>query len=254
LVLAQAKRDSEAERDQFEQDALRDFDADPFGKMDRDEIYAASSSDGVFGSGYSEITFGYFNSLRRAVRGTARSAAEGIAARGAARAARPRPGRGTTLTLLAALGAGKSLKHHLQAMRDQTRVRIHVYEIKAATPPAIGSQDTADVQARLVQGLKAIVVLPLPRLPPPPLHYPVRPAHAAPTAEATALDMQHTGRISEAITQLMHLAPAGSFKADAARSKNPRRSALARAPPPPVPRARSATHERGHSRPRRDRV
>jgi hypothetical protein len=144
---------------------------------------------------------------------------------------------GTSLAGLAALGAGKSLKDHLQAMRDQIRVRIHVYEIKAAALPAIGSQDTVDEQARLAEGLKAIVVLPLPRLPPPPLPYPVRPAHPAPTAEATVLDMHHMGRVSDAITQLMHLTSEGSFKA--ARSKVPRRSARAPAAPS-VPRARSA--------------
>jgi hypothetical protein len=95
--------------------------------------------------------------------------------------------------LLAALGAGKYLKCHLQAIRDQIPVRIHVYEIKAAALPAIGSRDAVDEQARLVQGFKVIVVLPLPRLPPPPLPYPVHPAHPAPTAEAATLDMQYTG-------------------------------------------------------------
>ena len=45
---------------------------------------------------------------------------------------------------LAALGPGKSLKDHSQAMRDHIRVRIHVYNIKAAALPAIGSQDAAD--------------------------------------------------------------------------------------------------------------
>jgi hypothetical protein len=144
---------------------------------------------------------------------------------------------GTSLAWLAALGAGKSLKGHLQALREQIRVRIHVYEIKAVALPAIGSQDTVVEQTRLVEGLKAIVVLPLPRLPPPPLPYPSRPAHPAPTAEATALDMQRMGRTSDAITQLMHLTSAGSFKA--ARSKVPRRSARAPAAPS-VPRARSA--------------
>ena len=144
---------------------------------------------------------------------------------------------GTSLAGLAALGAGKTLKDHLQAMRDQIRVRIHVYEIKAAALPAIGSQDTVGEQTRLVEELKAVVVLPLPPLPPPPLPYPVRPAHPAPTAEATALDMQHMCRISDAITQLMHLTSEGSFKA--ARSKVPRRSARAPAAPS-VPRARSA--------------
>ena len=122
-------------------------------------------------------------------------------------------------------------------MRDQIRVRIHVYEIKAAALPAIGSQDTVGEQTRLVEELKAVVVLPLPPLPPPPLPYPVRPAHPAPTAEATALDMQHMCRISDAITQLMHLTSEGSFKA--ARSKVPRRSARAPAAPS-VPRAHSA--------------
>jgi hypothetical protein len=74
---------------------------------------------------------------------------------------------GTTLAWLAAPGAGNVLKGHLQAMRDQFRSRIHVCEIKAAALPAIGSQGTADEQMRLAEGLNAIVVLPLPRLPPP---------------------------------------------------------------------------------------
>ena len=72
LVLAQAKRDSEAKHAQFEQDTLRDFDAGPFGKIDRDELYAASSSfvggsgGDVFCSEHSETIFGYFNSLPEA--------------------------------------------------------------------------------------------------------------------------------------------------------------------------------------------
>jgi hypothetical protein len=144
----------------------------------------------------------------------------------------------TSLAGLAALGAGKSVKDHLQAMRDQIRVRVHVYEIKAATLPAIGDRDSTEELERLVEALKAIVVLPLPRLPPPPLPYPVRPTHPAPTAEATALDVQHMVMISDAITQLMRLTSAGSFKA--VRSKVPRRRS-ARAPvAPKAPRARSA--------------
>jgi hypothetical protein len=77
----------------------------------------------------------------------------------------------STLVWLAALGAGNSLKDHLQTIRDRIRVHIHVYEIKAAELPAIGSQDTVDEQTRLSEKLKAIVMFPLPRLPPPPLPY-----------------------------------------------------------------------------------
>jgi hypothetical protein len=83
---------------------------------------------------------------------------------------------GTTLAWRAALGAGKSLKGHLQAMCDQTCARIHVYEIKAAALPKICSQDTVDEQMRLVKGRKAVVVLPLPRLPPPPVSLPRSPS------------------------------------------------------------------------------
>ena len=118
-------------------------------------------------------------------------------------------------------------------------MRVHVYEIKAATLPAIGGQDTVEEQTRVAEELEAIVVLPLPRLPPPPLPYYVRPTHPAPTAEATALDVQRMAMISDAITQLMHLMSAGSF--NAVRSKVPRRRS-ARAPAAPsAPRARSAT-------------
>jgi hypothetical protein len=52
------------------------------------------------------------------------------------------------------------------------------------------------------------------------------PKYPAPTAEATALGVQHTERISDATTQLMYLTSVGSFKA--ARSKDPGRSARAR--------------------------
>jgi hypothetical protein len=78
---------------------------------------------------------------------------------------------------LAALGVGKSLKDHPQTLRDQTRVHIRACEIKAAALPAIGSQDTADEQTRLLEGLKAIVALPLPRSPPHPPPYVTRQAH-----------------------------------------------------------------------------
>jgi hypothetical protein len=73
-VLARAKRKSEAECAQFEQGAFRGSYADPNGKMDRDEFYAALSGfmggggggEGVFGSGDSDGVFGYFNSLPEA--------------------------------------------------------------------------------------------------------------------------------------------------------------------------------------------
>jgi hypothetical protein len=94
---------------------------------------------------------------------------------------------GTTLTWLAALGARKSLKDNPQAVRDQINARTHVCEIKAAVLPAMGSQQTANEWIRLGEGIKAIAVLLLPRLTSPPISYPVRPAHSAPTAEATAL-------------------------------------------------------------------
>jgi hypothetical protein len=57
---------------------------------------------------------------------------------------------GTTLAWLAVLGAGNFLKDHLQAMRDEIRVRIHMFEIKAAALPAIDSQRTVNEQTRLV--------------------------------------------------------------------------------------------------------
>jgi hypothetical protein len=44
---------------------------------------------------------------------------------------------------------------------------MHVHEIKVAALLAIGSHQTVDKQARLAERPKAIVVLPLPRLPPP---------------------------------------------------------------------------------------
>ena len=66
-------------------------------------------------------------------------------------------------------------------MRDQIRVRLHVYKVKAADLPNIGSDNPEVAMARLMAELRAVVARALPRDPPPPVPYPSRSAHPAPT-------------------------------------------------------------------------
>ena len=69
------------------------------------------------------------------------------------------------------------IKACAEALRDQIRVRLHVYKAKAADLPNIGS-DNPEVA---VAELRAVVARALLRDPPPPVPYPTRSAHQAPT-------------------------------------------------------------------------
>ena len=114
---------------------------------------------------------------------------------------------------------GPPLWHHcekLLALRNQMRLRVHVYEIKAPSLPKIGSGDTVEE-----------AVLPLPPLPPPPLPHPVRPAHPAPTSEAVQFDLEHMRMTSDMAKELVVLVSEGRFEA-----RRPVRVDKAKAPRP----------------------
>ena len=101
-----------------------------------------------------------------------------------------------SLVALAALRAqhGTDLKACAEALRDQIRVRVHVFKIKAADIPNTGSDSSEAAVQRLVIELRAVVVGALPRSPPPPVPYPTRAVHRAPTAEAAAFHIKHLRR------------------------------------------------------------
>ena len=117
-------------------------------------------------------------------------------------------------------GKHESDKALAEALRDQIRVRQHVYGMKQKDLPAIGSGSGELAVTRLMSELAVVVSEPLPRKPPPPLPYPVRAAHPAPTQTAVALDIEHIHKIAESITELLRLTKEGVFVA--LRSSAPR--------------------------------
>ena len=142
-----------------------------------------------------------------------------------------------SLVALAALRAqhGTDLKACAEALRDQIRVRVHVYKIKAAGLPNIGSDSSEAAVQRLVIELRAVVVGALPRSPPPPVPYPTRAVHRAPTAEAAAFHMKHLAAISAALVEVVTVTVDGAFKAPR------RRAALATAATPRAQAPREPT-------------
>jgi hypothetical protein len=121
------------------------------------------------------------------------------------------------------------------ALRDQIRVRLHVYGMKQKDLPLIGGGSAELAVARLMSELAGVVSQPLPRKPPPPLPYPVRAAHPAPTQAAVALDIEHIHKIAESINELLRLTKEGVFVA--LRSAVPRTRAVKA---PGVPAARQS--------------
>ena len=142
----------------------------------------------------------------------------------------------TTLDALAILATGDA-KKCAEALRDQIRLRLHVYFVPKSELPLIGDGDGAGEVERLASSLQAVVATPLLKKPPPPIPYPVRPAHPAPTSGAVALDIEHVHKISAAIAELMSMTAGGVIKAT--RSSAPRRRAAPAAARPPS-RKRSA--------------
>ena len=88
---------------------------------------------------------------------------------------------------------------------------------------------------RLVIGLRASVVYALPRSPPPPVPYPTRAVHRAPTAGAAAFHMKYLAAISAALVKIVAVMADGAFKAPR------RRAALAAAATPRAQAPREPT-------------
>ena len=114
----------------------------------------------------------------------------------------------------------------------QIRLRLHVYYVPKCELPLNGDGDGAGEVERLASLTQAAVATPLPKKPPPPVLYPVRPAYPAPTSGAAALDIGHVKKICAAITGMM------SMTARGVRTSAPRRRAVPAAASPPLPQAK----------------
>ena len=105
----------------------------------------------------------------------------------------------TTVETIGALNTpSTSVNEHLKVLRDQIRVRRHVFGLKPKDLPLIGDDTGDGAVTCLEDALRMEVVKPLPAKPAPPPPYPVRPRHAAPTALAISLDQQHLVAVSAA--------------------------------------------------------
>jgi len=147
-----------------------------------------------------------------------------------------------------------SPKDLAEALRQQTRLRIHVYDMKRALLPTIGVKPGASCQdeaTRLLGFYKTHVetALLVPQKPPKPTPFPVRDPVAAPSALATELDRAHVVAISAAWKELAQVLHEGVFRApkEKAPKKAPtqKRAKTAatgapRAPRPPRKREASA--------------
>ena len=123
-----------------------------------------------------------------------------------------------------------------EALRDQIRVRLHVYKVKASDLPGIGSDSPEVAVARLMDELRPVVVSgALPRNPPQPVPYPDRAPHPAPTAAAAVFQMAHLAAISAALVDMVELMAEG-YVFNAPR----RRAAAARASTAKAPKALKA--------------
>ena len=139
-----------------------------------------------------------------------------------------------------------------EALRQQIRVRLHLYGIKAPALPYIGAKPGAseeDEAARLRTAFAGLVQSALPARPGAPAPYPVRGAAAAPSALAVQLDVDHMREISNTWKKLVPLLnDNGAFKAPRASSAKPR-AKRARGPvaqkPPKAPKALKAARAVG---------
>jgi len=142
---------------------------------------------------------------------------------------------------------GDDLKACVEALRDQIRVRLHVYKVKAADLPNIGSDTPELAVARLMVELRGVVARALPREPPPPVPYPARAAHSAPTRAAVAFHMKHLVAISAALVALVEITAEGAFTAPRSRAVVPKAQATPRAV---APKTKAKAKDKGPKRPR----
>lgn len=127
-----------------------------------------------------------------------------------------------------------SPKELAEALRQQTRLRIHVFGMKRAELPLIGTKPGATDQEeakRLLDFYTNSVKSALPPKPPAPSPFPVRAAVAAPSALAVELDRDHFVAVSAAWKELLLLLEKGIFNA-------PKKK-----PPPGPPRPNRARAE-----------
>ena len=93
-----------------------------------------------------------------------------------------------------------------KALRQQIRVRLHVYGIAAYELPYIGAKPGASEEheaERLRSAFAGLVLFPLPARPGAPAPYSVRGAAEAPSALAVQLDVDHMREISNAWKELV---------------------------------------------------
>ena len=140
-----------------------------------------------------------------------------------------------------------------EALRQQIRMRIHVYGIKAAVLPNIGAKPGAteeDEAARLRTAFAGLVKSALPAKPNAPKPFPVRDAAVAPSALAVQLDISHMREISNAWKELVPLlnencgfkAPrVSTAKPCVKRARGPAAPTALKAPKAPKPRTPSAS-------------
>ena len=105
-------------------------------------------------------------------------------------------------------------------MKDQIRVRIHVYRMKAADMPnmertGLGQKLNAE---RLLEELVPVVEGRLPRKPSEPSPYPERADHAAETDEAAQLKEDYMKEFQQTWKDVMEMTKSGTFTAPKSRS------------------------------------
>jgi len=139
-----------------------------------------------------------------------------------------------------------------EALRQQIRVRTHVYGIKAGLPYINAKPGAAvkDEAARLHTALAGLVKSALPARPNAPEPYPVSDAAVAPSTLAVQLDISHVREISNAWKELVTLLDEnGAFKAPRVSRAKPRAKSTRgpagptafKAPKTPKPRTPSAS-------------
>jgi hypothetical protein len=139
----------------------------------------------------------------------------------------------------------RDTKKCAEALRDQLRLRDHVYKIKNKDV-LIGQDKNEAAIARLMIALPAVVAVPLPmQPPPPPVPYPKRATHPAPTRAAVAFEMKHLAAISTAFAELIAVTKESSFKAPRRRRATAPSAASAEAAPPTAAgkRPRAPAHD-----------
>jgi len=116
-------------------------------------------------------------------------------------------------------------KDYVEALRDEIRVRHHVYGIAPGVLLQIGSAPAnATELARLEGELQAEVVKVLPPKPPGPTPYPVREKHKTPTAQAATAHEAYVARVAAAWEELGTLTNDFIFRAPRERTQRANRA------------------------------